>query len=251
MGKSRSRAGWGSFFLRLLLTIPLFGAGVFAWRHWDALEPRLNPPLSRVEIHGELRRLEEDEIRSVLEPYAGVGFFELDLEQLREQLESLQWVATAAAGRRWPDTLSVRISEETVIARWGEDRLITQRGRLIEPDSAAIDVALPLLDGPPDSQFEVMRQYQRLNQLLYPAGLRLSGLHVSPRQSWRLQLNGVTEVVLGSEDLVNRLQRYVDFYLNLPEVERRRHEVADLRYGSRFSIRMRKTESGAGDIARR
>ena len=251
MGKSRGRAGRGSFFLCLLLTIPLFGAGVFAWRHWDALEPRLNPPLSRVEIHGELRRLEEGEIRSVLEPYAGVGFFELDLEQLREQLESLQWVATAAAGRRWPDTLSVRIGEETVIARWGEDRLITQRGRLIAPDSAAIDAALPLLDGPPDSQFEVMRQYQRLNQLLYPAGLRLSGLHVSPRQSWRLQLNGVTEVVLGSEDLVNRLQRYVDFYLNLPEVERRRHEVADLRYGSRFSIRMRKTESGAGDIARR
>ena len=251
MGKSRGRAGRGSFFLRLLLTIPLLGAGVFAWRHWDALEPFLNPPLSRVEIHGELRRLEEGEIRAVLEPYAGVGFFELDLEQLREQLESLQWVATAAAGRRWPDTLSVRISEETVIARWGEDRLITQRGRLIAPDSAAIDVALPLLDGPPDSQFEVMRQYQRLNQLLYPAGLRLSGLHVSPRQSWRLQLNGVTEVVLGSEDLVNRLQRYVDFYLNLPEVERRRHEVADLRYGSRFSIRMREAESVARDIARR
>lgn len=251
MGKSRTRAGGGSFFLSLLPAILLLGAGLFAWRHWDALEPRLNPPLSRVEIHGELRRLEEGEIRAVLEPYAGVGFFELDLEPLREQLENLQWVATAATGRRWPDTLSVRISEETVIARWGEDRLITQRGRLIVPDSAAIDTNLPLLGGPPDSQFEVMRQYQRLNQLLYPAGLRLSGLHASPRQSWRLQLNGVTEVVLGSEDLVNRLQRYVDFYLSRPEAERQRHEVADLRYGSRFSIRMRETESSAGEIARR
>ncbi len=239
MGKSRGRADRGSLFLRLLLTIPLLGAGVFAWRHWDALEPRLNPPLSRVEIHGELRHLAESEIRAVLAPYAGIGFFELNLEQLREQIENLQWVATASAGRRWPDTLSVRIGEETVIARWGEDRLITQRGRVIAPDSSAIDTALPRLDGPPDSQFEVMRQYLRLNQILYPAGLRLSGLQASPRQSWRLQLNGVTEVVLGSEDLVNRLQRYVDFYLSQPETERQRHEVADLRYGSRFSIRMR------------
>ncbi len=254
MGKSRtSRASSGrvSFFRRLLLTISLLGAGLFAWRHWDALEPRLNPPLSRVEIHGELRHLEESEIRAVLAPYAGVGFFELDLGKLRKQLENLQWVASASAGRRWPDTLGVRISEETVIARWGEDRLITQRGRLIALDSAAIDTALPRLDGPPDSQFEVMRQYLRLNQILYPAGLRLSGLHASPRQSWRLQLNGVTEVVLGGEDLVKRLQRYVDFYLSRPEAERLRHEVADLRYGSRFSVRMREAESGAGEIARR
>ena len=144
----------------------------------------------------------------------------------------------------------MQVVEETVIARWGDDRLITQRGRIISPAIAEIDQSLPRLSGPPDSHFDVMRQYQRLNQILYPAGLRLSGLSASPRRSWRLQLNGVTEVELGSEDLVNRLQRYVDFYRRQPERERLRHEVADLRYGSQFSIRLRDADSGAG-LARR
>ena len=225
-------------------------AALLTWRHWNELEPRFNPPLTRIELGGELRRLSAEEIRTVLAPYAGQGFFDLDLDRAREQVESLQWVESAAVGRRWPDTLSVRITEETVIARWGENQLITQRGRIISPAIAEIDPSLPRLSGPPDSHFDVMRQYQRLNQILYPAGLRLNGLSASPRRNWRLQLNGGTEVVLGSEDLVNRLQRYVDFYRQQPDHERLRHEVADLRYGSQFSIRLREADSGAG-LARR
>ncbi len=236
--------------LLLLVATSAANAALLTWRHWNDLAPGLNPPLTRIELGGELRRLLPEEIRTVLAPYAGTGFFDLDLDLARERVESLQWVEAAAVGRRWPDTLSVRVNEETVIARWGENQLITQRGTIIGPAIAEIDQSLPLLGGPPDSHFDVMRQYQRLNQIVYPAGLRLSGLSASPRRSWRLQLNGVTEVVLGSEDLVGRLQRYVDFYRRQPERERRRHEVADLRYGSQFSIRLRETDSGAG-LARR
>jgi len=234
----------------LVVATSAASAALLTWRHWNDLEPRFNPPLTRVELEGELRHLSTNEIRSVLEPYAGKGFFDLDLDRARAQVESLQWVEAAAIGRRWPDTLTVRITEETVIARWGENQLITQRGNVISLDFTEIDRSLPRLSGPPDSHFEVMRQYQRLNQILYPAGLRLSGLSASPRRSWRLQLNGVTEVVLGSEDLVNRLQRYVDFYRRQPEHERLLHEVADLRYGSQFSIRLREADSSA-ELARR
>lgn len=241
--------------LALLLAACLAGAGVTLWLRWGELSPMLNPTLTRVRIQGELQHLAGDDIRAKLASFAGTGFFALDLRQVRERVESLQWVESAAVGRRWPDTLTVDITEATVIARWGADRLITQRGEMIEADAGAIDTlngaALPLLGGPPGSQFEVMRQYQRLNQILYPAGLRLSGLSTSPRRSWRLQLNGVTEVVLGGEDLVNRLQRYVDFHQRQPESERLRHEIVDLRYGSRFSIRLREFDAGAGELARR
>lgn len=248
--KSRSR-----LFVRVLLLLTLAMSGASAAllvnRNWDELEPRLNPALTRVELDGELMHLTPDEIREILEPYSGIGFFDLDLTAARAQVESLQWVAAAAVGRRWPDMLTVRITEETVIARWSDDQLITQRGAVIRPQFAEIDQSLPRLSGPADSHFEVMRQYQRLNQILYPAGLDLSGLSTSPRRSWRLQLNGVTEVVLGSEDLVNRLQRYVEFYRRQPIQERRRHEVVDLRYGSQFSIRLRSEDADAeaGQIA--
>jgi len=245
--------------LALLLAACLAGAGITLWLRWSELSPTFNPSLTRVRIHGELQHLAGDDIRAKLAPFAGTGFFALDLRQVREQVESLQWVESAAVGRRWPDTLTVDITEATVIARWGADRLITQRGEMIEIDAATLDAihdggrdaGLPLLGGPPDSQFEVMRQYQRLNQILYPAGLRLSGLSTGPRRSWRLQLNGVTEVVLGGEDIVNRLQRYVDFHQRQPKSERLRHQIVDLRYGSRFSIRLREAEAGAGELARR
>ena len=240
---NRTKTGQGRLFVRVLTLLVLASAGASAvllgYRNWDELEPRLNPALIRVELDGEFQHLTPGEIRAVLDPYAGTGFFDLDLAVARERVEALQWVEAAAVGRRWPDTLIVRITEETGIARWGDDQLITQRGRVISSVFAEIDQSLPRLSGPADAQFEVMRQYQRLNQILYPAGLRLSGLSTSPRRSWRLQLNGVTEVVLGGEDLVNRLQRYVDFYRRQPAPERRRHEVVDLRYGSQFSIRLR------------
>ncbi len=251
----QAQAGHGKLFPRVLLLLTLAVSGAAAillfYRQWDELAPRLNPPLTRVELDGELRRLSADEIMAVLQPFAGTGFFEFDLESAREQVEGLRWVEAAAVGRRWPNTLSVRITEETIIARWGDEQLITQRGTVVSSDFAEIDQSLPRLSGPADAHFEVMRQYQRLNQILYPAGLRLSGLSASPRRSWRLQLNGVTEVVLGSEDLVERLQRYVDFYRRLPAAERLRHEVADLRYGNQFSIRLgdARANAGAGQAA--
>ncbi len=234
----------------LLVATSAASAMLLASRHWQAPQSRFNPPLTKIEFEGGSRKLSRGDITGALAPFAGKGFFDIELDQAREAVEALQWVASAAVGRHWPDTLRVRVVEETVIARWGDDQVITQRAKVIRPEPGTIDGSLPRLDGPADSQFEVMRQYQRLNQILYPAGLRLTGLSASPRRSWRLRLQGDTEVVLGSEDLVGRLQRYVDFRRGLPEQERNRHAVADLRYGSQISIKL-KEEQAAAELARR
>ncbi len=57
-----------------------------------------------------------------------------------------------------------------------------------------------------------MEQYQRLSQILFSSGLRLTGLTLSPRGSWELTLNDSASVMLGRVNIDGRLQRFVDFY---------------------------------------
>ncbi len=235
----------------LVLALTTASAVLLVRRHGAVIESYLNPPIAKVEIDGEWLRLTAAEFQPILAEYVGTGFFNLDLDEVGARLEGLRWVETAVVGRRWPDTLSARITEQNIIARWGDSQLITQRGEVVESENYEVHANLPLLRGPPDSHYEVMRQYQRFNQILYPQGLRLSGLSASPRQSWRLQLNGNTEVMLGGEDLMDRLRRYVDFYRAQSEAEQNRHELADLRYGSQFSIRLRAADAPGIDTGSR
>jgi len=235
--------------LSLVVLVSAANVALLVQRNWPVLEPRLNPPLTRVEVEGGSSLLSPAELEAALAPFAGTGFFQLDLELARQRVESLRWVASAAVGRRWPDTLHLRLVEERVIAHWGDDALITQGGEVIPWNRSVATASLPLLSGPADSHFQVMRQYQRFNQILYPFGLRLSGLSTSPRRSWRLQIDGMTEVVLGSDDLVDRLQRYVHFRQGLAEAEQQRHAIVDLRYGSQLSVRLRSAETITHQVA--
>jgi cell division protein FtsQ len=197
----------------------------------------MNRPISKVRMENTWQHIGEAEIRQLLSAYMGEGFFYFDVEKVKSDLETHPWVASVAAKRVWPDTLSLKVNEQVAIARWGESRLLNQHGEIFEPVSAAGNSNLPVLTGPEDSQFEVMEQYQRLSQLLFPAALRLSALYLSDRGSWELELNDDFQVIVGRVDVLERTQRFVDFYVSQDTDLAQQIESVDLRYSNGVAVR--------------
>ena len=97
--------------------------------------------------------------------------------------------------------------------------------------------ALPILSGPIDSQIRVMEQYQLMNQLLYSSGLKLNGLTLSMRGSWDLTLNESIRVAVGRIEVVERFQRFIDFYEGQSVSQTANISSVDLRYDNGIAIK--------------
>jgi cell division protein FtsQ len=136
----------------------------------------------------------------------------------------------------------LQLLEQVAIARWGEHRLLNQYGELFQPDDMYKLNSLPLLTGPENNQQIVMEQYQKLNQILFPAGLRLSGLSLSKRGSWEYLLNDTMQVAAGRKDVLDKTQRFVDFYKSQALEKSSQFLSVDLRYGNGIAVKSSESE---------
>ena len=197
----------------------------------------LNRPVSKVRIENQWQQLNDAEIKQMLIPFMGIGFFVSDVDGIKQNLEQHPWIFKASVKRIWPDTLSLQLTEQVAIARWGENQLLNQQGEIFNPSNLDNLSTLPILRGPEQSQFEVMQQYQLLNQVFFPVGLRLTGLSLSSRGSWQLTLNDNMQVVVGRSDVIVKVERFVEFYVGQPATQTAQFESIDLRYSNGMAIK--------------
>ena len=102
-------------------------------------------PLRTLRVNDGLERVDTARLRDTLLPYASSGFFAVRLDQARAAIAQLPWVEHAEVRKRWPDVLEVRITEHRPFARWGEDRLLSEQGRLFPVAGIEVPEGLPQL----------------------------------------------------------------------------------------------------------
>jgi cell division protein FtsQ len=152
------------------------------------------------------------------------------------QVQELDWVDRVNVGRRWPDTLIVRVVEHQAAARWGENGLLNVRGELFTERSRHSFPELPSLAGPPGTEHDVARRYLAVRGKLAEAGLALESLELDARGAWRLVLGGGQEIRLGRRDIDERLYRFFDVVAPALAAELKQVEYVDLRYTNGFAV---------------
>lgn len=228
----------------LLLVLFVSGAVLFA-RNSEQINGYINKPIRVVQMANPLQRANEGSVRAALAAHLDGGFFALDVQAIKEQLEANPWVEQAVITRIWPDTLSVAITEEIAIARWGDKRLLNQYGESFAPERQEDDLTLPLLRGPEGMERKVMEQYQVFSQLLSDTGLRVREIELSERGSWTLRMDNDLLVSIGRSNVMDRMQRFVKFYERHLYAQVASVAAIDLRYNNGISIR-NKTDMPVG-----
>lgn len=213
----------------------LAGAALLVSRS-EAIATYINRPITKVRIENEWRHVSESAVRQELSRYLGAGFFDFDVAGLKRELETQPWIRQASVKRLWPDSIALNLREEVPIARWGQQDLLNQQGEIFTPADIARLGSLPMLSGPEDSQIAVMQQYQLLNELVFPAGLRLTSLSLSPRGSWELTLNEQLDITVGRVKVIPRVNRFLEFYTQVPAVDRAAITSVDLRYDNGLAV---------------
>jgi len=191
-------------FVSMLAVGTYFGA--------EPLMEFLERPLSSVTVEGEFLYVSKERTSELISAELDDDFLQLDLMHLKRVLENDPWVEYASLGRRWPDTLLVRIVEQKPIARWGENGFMNQRGEIIHVDSMAGLDGLPALYGAEADANMLMQQYQDLSRLLRSRGLEIIALRCDDKQSWRMTLKNDIEVVIGRDQVIEKMRRFITVY---------------------------------------
>lgn len=228
----------------LLLVLVMCGAVLFA-QNREQINGYINKPIRVVQMANPLQRANESSVRAALAAHLDGGFFALDVQAIKDQLEANPWVEKAVITRIWPDTLSVAITEEIAIARWGDTRLLNQYGESFAPELKEDDLTLPLLNGPEGMERKVMEQYQVFSQMLSETGLRVREIALSERGSWTLRMDNDLLVSIGRSNVMDRVQRFVKFYQRHLSAQVASVAAIDLRYNNGISIR-NKTDMPVG-----
>ena len=193
-------------------------------------------PLHTLRVTGELVHVEDRALREAVLPHAQEGFFAMRLADAQAAVAALPWVESAEVRKRWPDVVEVHVVEHRPFARWGEDRLLSEQGRLFPAAGIEPPPRLPQLDGPDSRVAEVVSLYNESRVLFTPIGYDVRELVLDTRGSWALVLSNGTSITVGSQQARPRLERFARLLPQLLEYRTERLQRADLRYTNGFAL---------------
>lgn len=127
-----------------------------------------------------------------------------DIDRVRDRLLSLDWIANAEVRFNWPDELVVQVYPEQAIAYWNDLAFINKEGVAFRSVYHA-GVDLPHLFGPEDQIEAVLDQYLAIRKALPERAIE--SVEVRARGAVAFELRSGWQVLLGSEDIDQRLQR--------------------------------------------
>jgi cell division protein FtsQ len=198
---------------------------------------------------GTLRHVNAPSVRANALGKLSGNFFTLDLNAARQAFESVPWVRRASVRREWPNGLTVEVEEHEALGTWGSadsGRLINTYGEVFVANTAEAeeDAQLLALDGPPDSEADVVEKLEVMREWFKPLKAEPLAVALSGRYAWRAKLSNGMVIELGREQndeertaMEQRVRRFVAAWPQVTEQWGRQIEYADLRYPNGFAIR--------------
>lgn len=193
-------------------------------------------PLRKLDVRGELVKVEVAQVAQKIEDYLYDGFFKTKLDGIKREVESLPWVYDTSIRRVWPDTLRITVEEQVALARWGDSALVNEQGEIFTPLINSFPDGLPVFFGPDGDQVVITRSYKALRDILSNEDLTIVRLDMDERRAIRILLGNGVELMLGRMGRQKVLWRFVRAYRSLLAGKIDAIAKVDLRYSNGFAV---------------
>lgn len=204
---------------------------------WSLLKKGKIFPIAVVKIEADYQYLSAEALKQTILNDLPASFWTVDLNAIKDHLKMLTWVESVNIEKIWPDTLKIRIQEKKVFMRWGEKGLLSDKEEIFYPDELSVEMkdSLPILYGPEGQVQEVVSQYKNMTQMLQTKKLSGQMLLMSDSGAWFLRLNNGPLLLLGKDDSIKRLARFLRVY-DTVFVDNHVARRVDLRYPHGMAI---------------
>ena len=225
--------------------VTVFIAAIFGA---DFIYKQIDTPLSRIMVGGKFNHLQEQELAELVNIEIDGGFLSMNLNQLRQELQSHPWIHQVSVRREWPSTLKVEVIEEVPIARWGKQGFLNRLGdQLSLPDNSNLQ-SLPVLEADFGSSQDMIAQYLLLAELLAPTDLKLTELQRDAVGAWQVETASGVKIVLGRDQIIEKIRRLVMVWGSGLDVQLNNIATIDLRYPNGLAVSWRDQDLAASDF---
>ena len=229
--------------------IAVFIAFLLSPKAW--LFAAIDHEIEQINIHGQLTNLDVSDVNQKLSGVLGSSFLTADLEQIKQDVESLAWVKHATVSRVWPSKIVLAVDEQYPVAYWNEHSYLNSEGEVFSPEFVDFKLGLPLLKGPEASELQVreelLREIASIRSLLLPHQLEVTELQVDERGGWTMRLSDGIEVALGEQPFHSKIERLGALMKQSPEVAIGRMERVDTRYPNGVAVKWKDVTLAAGN----
>ncbi len=221
------------FFLMVLGTILWGGWMVMTWMK-DA--DRL--PMSKLVLSGERHYTTDDDVRKAILSLGQPGtFMTVNVNAIQTQIRLMPWIRQVTVRKQWPDELKIHLVEYVPYVRWNDQNMMDEKGQVFSlPMDLGSKTEYPMLYGPQGTQTQVLNEYRQFKTILEGRDLKLKAISMTARNAWQLTLDNDVRVELGKQDILARLNRFLELYPILQQTTDKRVDYVDLRYASGAAV---------------
>lgn len=206
--------------------------------------------LEHIEISGNTRTPDKV-LEDTLSLQPGDPLLALPLEQLRQDVTALPWVAHVAISRHLPDKLFIQIKERTPSALWqqgGEVHLIDRAGKVISVPDPGEFADLMLVVGP-EANEEALTFLAMLSTIPELESKVVAGIRVGQRR-WNLLMDNGIFVNLPEESPHQAYHKLADLQ-DQHKILHKDVRVIDMRLSDRLILQMSEGQKASSNPFRR
>ncbi|MEE8320725.1 MAG: cell division protein FtsQ/DivIB [Gammaproteobacteria bacterium] len=200
-------------------------------------------PIKQVRIEGEFTRLSPGMLKTMVTDKVRGGFFNLNVDAVRNVLLANPWVREVTVKRIWPDGLLVSVLEQAAVVRWGKEGLLNSAGEYFSPESETFPEGLPVLFGPHGTEVLLLNRFNETQKSIQDIGMNIKNLTLNERRAWRFELDSGIQVILGRKDFDIRMERFLDLVPLGLTGKLSATELVDMRYTNGFAVRWKQDDS--------
>ena len=197
----------------------------------------LNQSITKIQYVTEVKRVSIDDLRGISSKIYDEGFLQINLSDIKEEIEQVNWVKSVSLERRWPDQINITIEEEDIVGWWNKDSIINSKGNLFLLDQQSLPSGLIEFNGPNGQQEMVFEKYLLFAEELTARGILIEKVTLDFKGSWSVTIRPNITLRFGKENISERFDRFLMIWDeslldNLAVIE-----YIDLRYAEGFSVK--------------
>jgi cell division protein FtsQ len=126
-----------------------FGVPSMAYRQFGELTAKAGFEVKDIEVEG-MRRVDQMKVYEMVLDYSNQPMLLVDIEGIRNKLNSAGWIKDVRVSRRLPDKLVISVAERVPTAVWQRDEkfsLLDDEGKVLDSISSAEIGNLPVIKG--------------------------------------------------------------------------------------------------------
>ncbi len=224
--------GWLAYFMG-------YPQKVVSWGHEKIIKATASVGFRLDEILLEGRQNSpQDSVLKAIQAKRGEPVLAYNLEEIREELEKIDWIKSAVVQRKLPNVLYIRIAERHPIALWQHQKklfFVDKEGVVINSDVLPHFQRLPIVvgaDAPAHTPkiLSILEKFPEISK-------KITALSRIRQRRWDLTLEGAIQVKLPEEHLEEALMRLA-ILMQQHKISPSETLVVDLRFPKQVIMRL-------------